>query len=251
MVWLIPNFFQDTIRCGDPWLEGILFPHIAEISLFGGLGCGRVLLSLALEKLECMRPSNTQNYDFVVLQATANSVSFYQSMGFVRVGAITENPKPIQNETVKVIEGENESKGELKNPKNAVRAPEIFSTPTTIFVIQRDGQTPLHVARILKIDVWDIIFFNHLIHPTINPKSWLYKATELICPDSTKFDGISNALHNETSIIKSSAIQWYHAKNNETPRDIAIKFGVQCKDLVSSNRKRITDLRANYRLRKE
>lgn len=98
-------------------------------------------------------------------------------MGFVRIGAITENQKPSQNDTVKVIEGENESKGELKNPKNTVQAPEIFSAPTTIFVIQRDVQTSFHVARILNIDIWDIIFFNHLIHPTINPKSWLYQAT--------------------------------------------------------------------------
>lgn len=33
---------QSTVRCGDPWNEGIVWPRIAEISLLGGLGCGKV-----------------------------------------------------------------------------------------------------------------------------------------------------------------------------------------------------------------
>ena len=35
---------QATVRKGDPWNEGIVFPRIAEISLLGGLGCGKVSL---------------------------------------------------------------------------------------------------------------------------------------------------------------------------------------------------------------
>jgi hypothetical protein len=33
---------QSTVRCGDIWNEGIVWPRIAEISLLGALGCGRV-----------------------------------------------------------------------------------------------------------------------------------------------------------------------------------------------------------------
>lgn len=33
---------QATVRCGDINLEGIVWPRIAEISLLGGLGCGKV-----------------------------------------------------------------------------------------------------------------------------------------------------------------------------------------------------------------
>ena len=33
---------QATTRCGDINMEGIVWPHIAEISLLGGLGCGKV-----------------------------------------------------------------------------------------------------------------------------------------------------------------------------------------------------------------
>ena len=33
---------EATVKGGDPWNEGIVFPKIAEVSLFGGLGCGKV-----------------------------------------------------------------------------------------------------------------------------------------------------------------------------------------------------------------
>jgi hypothetical protein len=39
---------QGTVRCGDIWNEGIVWPRIAEISLLGGLGSGRVSLFLFL-----------------------------------------------------------------------------------------------------------------------------------------------------------------------------------------------------------
>ncbi len=70
-------------RDGDPDGEGIIWPTVAELSLLGGLGCGRTLVKLVLEELEA-----GSQYDYVVLQATDNSVEFYESMGFIRVGAV-------------------------------------------------------------------------------------------------------------------------------------------------------------------
>lgn len=35
---------QCTVRCGDPWNEGIVWPRIAEIALLGGMGCGKVCM---------------------------------------------------------------------------------------------------------------------------------------------------------------------------------------------------------------
>jgi hypothetical protein len=35
---------QATVRCGDIWNEGIVWPRAAEISLLGALGCGKVRL---------------------------------------------------------------------------------------------------------------------------------------------------------------------------------------------------------------
>ena len=39
---MLAEDMQATVRSGDPWNEGIVWPRIAEISLLGGLGCGKV-----------------------------------------------------------------------------------------------------------------------------------------------------------------------------------------------------------------
>mmetsp|Transcript_5782 Transcript_5782/g.13656 ORF Transcript_5782/g.13656 Transcript_5782/m.13656 type:complete len:945 (+) Transcript_5782:280-3114(+) len=80
---------ENTVRLGDPYNEGIVWPRIAEVSLLGALGCGKQLLKLAIEQLEFQKPSANANYDYLVLQATDNSIGFYESIGFVRVGAVT------------------------------------------------------------------------------------------------------------------------------------------------------------------
>ena len=72
-------------RDGDPDAEGIIWPKLAEISLLGGLGCGTWLLKLVLEELE-----QEGKYEFVIVQATDNSVPFYENFGFVRVGAVAK-----------------------------------------------------------------------------------------------------------------------------------------------------------------
>lgn len=72
-------------RSGDPEKEGVIWGRIAELSLLGGLKCGRFLLQLALEEIE-----GDDDYDFLVLQATDTSRSFYEGLGFVRVGAVAK-----------------------------------------------------------------------------------------------------------------------------------------------------------------
>jgi hypothetical protein len=37
---------QKTVHYGDIWAEGVVWPRIAEISLLGALGCGRVRVSM-------------------------------------------------------------------------------------------------------------------------------------------------------------------------------------------------------------
>ncbi|GMH87562.1 hypothetical protein TrST_g5972 [Triparma strigata] len=80
---VIASQLEECKRGGDPNGQGVVWPRIAEISLAGGLGCGEFLVSMALEDLV----ENTK-YDFVVLQATPSSLSFYERFGFVRVGAV-------------------------------------------------------------------------------------------------------------------------------------------------------------------
>jgi hypothetical protein len=33
---------EATVKGGNPHMEGIVYPRVAEVSLFGGLGCGKV-----------------------------------------------------------------------------------------------------------------------------------------------------------------------------------------------------------------
>ena len=35
---------EASVKGGNPHLEGIVYPRIAEVSLFGGLGCGKVII---------------------------------------------------------------------------------------------------------------------------------------------------------------------------------------------------------------
>jgi hypothetical protein len=74
---------QLQARYGDPITTGVVWPRVVEIGLLAGLGCGKVLVRLALEELAA-----SGQFDFVVLQATMASVSFYEEMGFARVGAV-------------------------------------------------------------------------------------------------------------------------------------------------------------------
>jgi hypothetical protein len=72
----------------DPVDGGIVLEQVAEISLLGGLGCGEVLFRKAIEDIRKSKSNNNCDYKFVVLQATEGSRSFYEKVGFVRVGAI-------------------------------------------------------------------------------------------------------------------------------------------------------------------
>ena len=81
----IAGELQEQERWGDPTTTGVVWPKVAEIGLVAGLGAGKMLVRLALEEL---RASGT--FDFVVLQATMASVSFYEELGFVRVGAVAK-----------------------------------------------------------------------------------------------------------------------------------------------------------------
>ncbi|CAJ1954189.1 unnamed protein product [Cylindrotheca closterium] len=70
-------------RTGSPQDAGVIFESIAEIALVGGLGCGDLLLRMALEEIIA-----AGKYDYVVLQATSGSRTFYERYGFKRVGAV-------------------------------------------------------------------------------------------------------------------------------------------------------------------
>ena len=82
-------FLASTV-CWLPFMcgwsqEGVIWGRIAELSLLGGLRCGKFLVQLAIEEMEA-----ANDYDFFVLQATDASRTFYEGLGFVRVGAVAK-----------------------------------------------------------------------------------------------------------------------------------------------------------------
>jgi hypothetical protein len=82
----LANELQALPRHGNIRGEGLVFDHVAEVALLGGLGCGEVLLRTAIESIR----RSTEKYKYLVLQATEGSRAFYERFGFVRVGAICQ-----------------------------------------------------------------------------------------------------------------------------------------------------------------
>lgn len=251
---------QQTVRCGDPWNEGIVWPQLAEISLLGGLGCGKALLSLVIERLETMKPTAKQNYDYVVLQATENSVSFYESMGFVRVGALTIDDKFEKRKAAGRDEDDTESDVtaiaaipvDSSTPADSVAAPsEIVSSPVTVYVVEKPGESPLEIAKKFSVSVWDIVFLNHYLYKDLNSRSRLMKGTNIFIPSETAAKADASSLVQTINDLdgESSAPRWYIASENETPRIIARKFGVNSNDLVRANIERLPELLPISRLK--
>ena len=70
-------------RSGDPDKEGVIWERIAEVSILGALGCGEWLMRLIIEELTA-----GDQYDWLILQSAEGAISFYESLGFTRVGAV-------------------------------------------------------------------------------------------------------------------------------------------------------------------
>lgn len=79
---------EQVERSGDPDNGGVVFSRVAEIGLIGALGCGGILLRMILDDLR-----QSGGHDFAVVQATPDSMGFYEHHGFVRVGAVARYSK--------------------------------------------------------------------------------------------------------------------------------------------------------------
>ena len=246
---------QQTIRCGDPWNEGIVWPQLAEISLLGGLGCGKALLSLAIERLETMKATPSQNYDYAVLQATENSVPFYESMGFVRVGALTVDDQFEKKKAVAAREDDDTESEDTADPTSSddslAEPSEVVSSPVNEYVVEKPGETPMEIAKKFNVPVWNLVFLNHYLYKDLNSRSRLMKGTNLYIPsDSAAKSDASSLVRTKKDLEgESSAPRWYIASENDTPKMIAKKFGVSCKELVGANIDRLPELLPISRLK--
>jgi LysM repeat protein len=175
-----------------------------------------------------MPATASRNYDYVVLHATANAVEFYEDMGFVRVGAITQ------------LVTEDEDNGGSDKP---LVQTEIVSSPIVTYYTKKHDETPYEIANVFGVNVWDLIFLNHFAYPSIEPKSYLKAKTKLFIPKKDGADGDCNSQADDT-------VQWYIAKEDETPKSISSKFNLSCHELIDANRSRLPDLYPCSRLMK-
>jgi len=252
-----------TVHLGDPYNEGIVWPRIAEISLLGALGCGKTLVQLVIEQLEFQRASGAANYDYIALQATDNSIPFYESLGFVRVGAVCYDTKDDNDED---NEDGNDSRPSSPSPNSAmnttpIKSPQkgkeelilpktIVASPNFIHEVVKPGETPNEIAKKFKVCVWDIVFLNKDIFPDLRPTSRLIKGTQLYVPENMDDDeNGSGQQQRNGSPAPETPTKWFVAKENDTPRKIAKQFGIACNKLVSGNRLRLPELQATSRLR--
>jgi|EP01046_Picozoa_sp_COSAG06_P001497 hypothetical protein len=212
------------VHAGDPDGGGVIWPHIAEVSLLAGIGCGGWLLKLMIEELE--QPGSP--YEFAVLQASENSINFYEHHGFVRVGALAR------------YEDEECLKRAADAAGSASVAPETgrISSPT-VEANAKDNETPSQVATRLGVKVSDVMFLNKDLYPGLTTSSKLKGGTKLRVPvvkppPQERTDGLPPV---------------YMAKNDETPRQIANKLGIDCKTLVNLNKRFLTGLNQHSRLK--
>lgn len=170
------------------------------------------LLRLVIDHLEHLKSSARQNYDYIVLQATDNSVPFYESMGFIRVGCV--------------------------QAKHA--CPDEYVTgPVEEYITQKNGETCQQIAKKFGVDVWDVIFLNVPLYGSIlQHQSWLKKGTKIFVPKKAE----------PKSMEGKSAPKWYVSRENDTPRGIAKKFNLNFAELIQANKRRYPELTGNSRL---
>jgi hypothetical protein len=128
---------QSLSRSGSPTESGIVFEQIAEIALLGGLGCGELMLRMAIEDI---LNHSAQKYKYIVLQATNGSRPFYERFGFKRVGAICRYATDSATSTIETPAMNNENalicstntSNHKKTAKHSVSSPEGQHQPPAL-----------------------------------------------------------------------------------------------------------------------
>jgi len=230
------------IRDGDPDGEGIMWPHVAELSLLGGVGCGSFLLKHLLDELE-----NESDYHYIVLQATENSVPFYESHGFIRVGAVARYfHKADMIDGVHTHTSPSDVNGSSSNFK--------------IHTVEQGTESIEDIIALHEVPIGDLIFMNKRAFPEIQPKTQFLKGSRVRVPvyphwtNPVDFSPLpcKEVLAGDTKDwVRCSALPgsicpsglWYVALENETPYKIAKKLNLDVKEFMNANKSVYKDLR--------
>eukprot|EP00039_Didymoeca_costata_P006096 m.87487 g.87487 ORF g.87487 m.87487 type:complete len:779 (-) comp13109_c0_seq5:72-2408(-) len=216
---------QNTVFLGDPQEGGVVWPRIAEVSLLGGLGCGRIMMQAVIEELE----TTQSEYNYITLQATDNSISFYESLGFIRVGAVARYSLT------------DKSKLDYDFQRDNICSPTYWYTDT------KEDDTPRTISKRTGVEVLEILFLNKVLYDGLNANSRLKRGTPLRFPgrDPNSSSETRNTLGSPRKQTRST---YTTTKENETPTAIAAKLGLEVKELVALNKFRIKGLTKNSQL---
>ena len=248
------------LRDGDVNSEGVIWPRVAELSLLGALGCGSWLVQLIIEELE--QPDSPYNY--IVLQATENSVPFYESQGFVRVGAVARYMDNSGNAVSpvaaagkgKALGGHTAASMQVPHGGGSTVQDGSVSSPYMLHTV-RVGETPTvkAVADVYGLQAREVVFFNRRAHPgLVDGKTKLEEGAVLRIPVfADGVDPLGQKVPEFSSPFRAGETRswvsydgkpgelsqsklWYTARDNETPMKIAKKLGVDTHMLCEVNR---------------
>ena len=318
---------QAQVHDGDFSSNGVIWPHIAEISLLGGLGCGSWIMKKIIHDLEA--PSS--KYQYVVLQATENAVEFYERFGFVRVGAVaryeklegsdseTEDDdssssdeseegsseedsedassssdddesdgsgdesssapklsarelrarKRLDNQKEGDVEGDGASGGEGsatekdgegeggKGEGGGKPSKSSHITSKFFWYETKPDESPQMLGKKFGVSAFDIVFLNKTAIPSLTTSARLYGGTKLRVPtpidigkrkEEVRQSLLQQKKAMEPGDVSDPTATFYIALDDESPRQMALKLGVDAKDLIRINKKRIEGINMHARL---
>ena len=208
---------SQQVHDGDYEREGVVWPRVAEISLLAGIGCGSWMLQLIIDQLE----SPDSKYQWLVLQASENAVTFYERFGFVRVGAVARYDAAKKDEDPNTSDDDDDDddsdddsddddsgskkKSKGKNKKNNNKK-------------NNSNQIDPRDERLHRRQQLQATMAAEKAGTTKRPKR--QRAIPSAPPDMT---GLCSDFH------------WYQARDDETPTFIAKKFNIDVHDLLFLN----------------
>eukprot|EP00939_MAST-03C_sp_MAST-3C-sp1_P003033 g3033.t1 len=172
------------MRDGDINTEGVIFPHVAEISLLGGLRCGSRLVREVVRELE--KP--TSLYEFIVIHATDNAIPFYERNGFVHVGAVAKHERKRNKtdgcELLPSSSSSSSSTSGVRSPRKPAPVDAqhgYVSYNVETYRTVKDDETPRDVAREVGVDVRDVLWLNRGMSG-LHETAKLYAGTKVRVP---------------------------------------------------------------------
>ena len=232
---------QREVHAGDVHGEGVIWPHVAELSLLGGLGAGGWLVRLVIDELES-KPASEMQYNWLVLEATDNSVTFYEAHGFVRVGAVASH-----------VESNAEAK-ELRAQGDAAERNGFQRSATEWHIVsETEAETPASIAARSggRFVAADIAFLNAGVFRDLAADTPLAPGVQLRVPRAlaaapAREGGDADAAVREELAQRRAAR--HTCCEDDRPRDVAEQLGVSVSHLVRLNKRWYSGLTAGAQL---